>query len=233
MKIAFVLKESIYDCKIQITDAQGDRYYLLATRNLNDDDGHDPYIFVDICGDAFDVTLIPLMPDTAPMLNELEDNNWKDKFAKTAAKLMVSSLDKMLLRVGCRYHICDLQDGDRLDISLQSYAFGTFDRFDLLELIPMMYMFFEASHFNKRCALADAYETNRKDVLRSAKALALTDVLGNGMLATLFTYPIQVSRIKRLSKNKKIRKVLAKFNDLSDLERQRILEKQEKFFDGL
>ena len=144
---------------------------------------------------------------------------------------MMNSLDKMILRVGCNYHIEGLQDGDRLDITLQTYAFGTFDRFDILELVPMCYIFFEVSNFNDYYKLIDAYETNRRYVLKFAKTVAASDVLGNGLLLTLFTYPIQVGRVKHLTRNKKILKTLTKFNNFNDVERQRFLDKQEKFFD--
>ena len=229
MKITLVLKESIYDCKIQITDSIESRYYYISA--LCEDENVTPFITAEIYDNDFDLTLIPIMPDTTSMLNDFEENNWKDKFAKKAIKILSSSLEKAILRVGCTYRVEQVQDGDRLDINLQTYTFGTFDRFDLLELMPMMYMFFEVFNFNKLFKLKEAFETNRKDVLRFAKTFALTDILGNGLFLTLFTYPIQVSRIKRLTKNKKISKVLTKFNNLSDTERQRFLEKQEKFFD--
>ncbi len=166
------------------------------------------------------------------MLNEFEENNWGDKFVKKATKFLFSSLDKMILRVGCNYHLRGVQDGDRLDICLQGYAFGTFDRLDLLELIPMMYAFFEVSNFNERFKLMNAYETNRRDIVKTARTLALADIFGNGLLTTFFTYPIQVCRIKRLSKNRKVRKVLTRFNNMNDFDRQKVLEKQEKFFNS-
>lgn len=229
MKITLALKESIYDCKIQITDSRGISYYYISA--LCDDETVTPFITAEFFDNAFDLTLIPIMPDTNSMLNDFEENSRKDKFAKKATKVLFSSLEKAILRVGCTYRVEQVQDGDRLNINLQTYTFGTFDRFDLLELIPMMYMFFEVSHFNKLFKLKEAYETNRKDVLKFAKTFALTDILGNGLFVTLFTYPIQVGRIKRLTKNKKISKTLTKFNNLSDVERQQFLDKQEKFFD--
>lgn len=229
MRVSFVLKESIYDCKIQITDMQGCRHYLIPA--LTDNNMSNQHITVDIYGNEFNLTLIPLMPDMNSALNELEENSWKDRFAKKTTKLLASSLDKMVLRVGCTYHVSDLQDGNRLDIALQNYTFGTFDRFDLLELIPAMYMFFEVSKPEKRLRLINAYETNRKDVVKAARMLALADGFGNGFFLTLFTYPIQVSRIKHLTKNRKILKILTKFNEFSDLQRQQFLEKQERFFD--
>jgi len=228
MKITFVLKESIYDCKIKITDSKGSRCYYISA--LCDDEKTIAPITAEVFDNAFDLTLIPAMPDVNPALNELEENTWKDKLAKKATKVLFSSLEKAILRVGCTYRIEQVQDGDCLEINLQTYTFGTFDRFDLLELIPMMYMFFEVSSSDKLLKLKEAYETNRKDVLKFAKTFALTDILGNGLFVTLFTYPIQVSRMKRLTKNKKIARTLIKFNNLSDIERQRFLEKQERFF---
>jgi len=229
MKVTLVLKESIYDCKIQITDSRGSRYYYISA--LCEDENVTPFITAEIYNNDFDLTLIPIMPDTTSMLDDFEENNWKDKFAKKATKGLFSSLEKAILRVGCTYRVEQVQDGDRLDINLQTYTFGIFDRFDLLELIPMMYMFFEVFNCNKLSKLKEAFETNRKDVLKFAKTFALTDILGNGLFLTLFTYPIQVGRIKRLTKDKKTSKLLAKFNNLSNTERQRFLEKQEKFFD--
>ncbi len=225
MRITLVLKESIYDCKIQITDSKGSRYYMLALC----DETAISSVTVDVFDDEFDLALIPVMPDTESLLNEWEENNWKDKLAKKASKFLLNTLDKMILRVGCNYHVVGLQDGDRLDISMQYYAFGTFDRFNILELAPICYMFFEASNFNDRFQLTNAYETNRKDVLKYAKTFAFADGLGNGLILSLFTYPIQVGRMKRLTNNKKILKTLTKFNHLSDTERQRFLEKQERF----
>lgn len=228
MKITLVLKESIYDCKIKISDSQGERYYYIPALC---EEGMTSSIIAEVFDNEFSLSLVPITADIKSTLNEIEENDWKDKLAKKTTGFLMNSLDKMILRVGCNYHIKGLQDGDRLDITLQNYVFGTFDKFDILELVPMCYMFFEVANFNEYYKLTDAYETNRKDVLKFAKTFAFADVLGNGFFLTLFTYPIQVSRVKRLTKNKKISKVLTNFNNLTDTERQRFLEKQEKFFD--
>lgn len=230
MKILFSLGESLYDCKLKITDSQGSRCYLIPAINDNTISGQ--CIAAEVYGTEFDLDVIPLTPDINSTLDELEENHWTDKFAKNATKALSALVEKMLLRVGCDYHINGLQDGDRVDITFQMYMFGTFDRFDLLELIPMAYSFFEVSNFNSRFAPVNSYETNRKDVLKAAKIFALTDVLGNSLLATFFTYPIQTCRVRHLSRNKKIFKVISKFHNMSEDERQKTLAKQEKFLDG-
>ncbi|MBE7058409.1 MAG: hypothetical protein E7387_04840 [Ruminococcaceae bacterium] len=229
MKITLVLKESIFDCKVRITDSYGERYYDISC--LCEEGTNCSSIEAEIFDSEFSLLLIPVMPDTLSILNEFEPKDWKEKFAKKTTGFLMNSLCKMLLHVACNYYIVGLQDGDRLDITLQSYAFGKIDRFNVLGLVPMIYLFFEVANFNDFYKLTDAYETNRKDVLKFARTLAFTEVLGNGLFLTLFIYPIQVSRIKRLTKNKKLLKVLTKFNSLSNTERQIFLEKQERFFD--
>jgi hypothetical protein len=93
----------------------------------------------------------------------------------------------------------------------------------------MCYAFFEVSNFNNYFKLKKAYETNRKDVIKFAKSFALTDIFGTGFLGTLFTYPIQVGRIRYLTNNKKVFKTLYKFNNYTDDERQAFFEKLNKF----
>jgi hypothetical protein len=221
----------MYDCKIKITDSKGSRCYYISA--LCDDENTLPPIAAEVFDNEFDLTLIPIMPDVSPAVNEIEENNWKDKLVKKASKLLFDTIEKVILRVGCRYRIDQIQDGDCLDIALQTYVFGTFDRYNLLELFPVTYMFFEVFQGNKRFNLITAFETNRKEVLRAARGITLAGALGiEFLLALIFVYPIQISRVKRLTKNKKISKILTKFNNLSDTKRQQFLDKQEKFMDS-
>lgn len=224
MKICFSLKESIYDCKLEITDIRGCRSYLISPVEVPD-----PCLSVEIDAAEFDLSVTPLMGDVNAMVGELEVQDWKDKLAQKAVKVMLSAFDKMILRVGCRYHIRGLRDGDRLELTMVNYTFGTFDRLDLLELLPVMYMFFQASGPKGVFVPLDAWQTNRREVVKAAKMLALTDALGNGLLWTLFSYPIQVGRVKHLTKNRKMYKVLSKFYNMSEEKRRKIMERQEKF----
>ena len=143
---------------------------------------------------------------------------------------MFDTIENAVLRVGCRYRIHGAQDGDTLDLALQTYVFGTFDRHDLLELFPVMYMFFEVFQGNRLFPAATAFETNRKEVLRMARGITFAGALGIDFLLTLLlTYPIQIGRVKRLTSNKKIVKTLTKFHSLSEEQRQQFLDKQEAF----
>ena len=231
MKISLVLKESIYDCQVEITDSQGTRYYYLPA--LAESETVHPFVWAEVYDSEFDMTLTPIVPDTSSMMDEIEANTWKEKFAKKVVGALLSSLEKVPMRVGGRYRIDQMQDGDKLDIVLQGYFFGTFDRYDLLDLFPVMYMFFEVFRVDKRFALTTAFATNRKEVLKAAKALTFAGVWGIDWLFTLLlAYPFQLGRVKHLTRNKTIWKKLAKFTNLSDQERQLFLERQDRFIEN-
>lgn len=225
MKTTVFLRESIYDCKLIITDSHGEREYYISA--LTAEGPNTASVTAEFFDDEFDLSLIPVMADTNSILDEPEEKNWKDKLAKKASNLLLNAIETLTLRVACTYRIAGLQDGDRLDINMQTYIFGTFDRFNILELAPVIYAFFEVFDLNKRFKLTDAHETNRAAFLKMIKKYALADAIGSGF----FMYPIQMHRAKRLTKNKKILKVLSKFNALSDTERARFLEKQEKYME--
>ncbi|MBQ4332316.1 MAG: hypothetical protein IJC33_00865 [Clostridia bacterium] len=227
MKISLVLKESIYDCQVEITDSQGTRYYYLPA--LAESETVHPFVWAEVYDSEFDMTLTPIVPDTSSMMDEIESNTWKEKFAKKVVGALLSSLEKVPMRVACRYHVDQIEEGDRLVVALQGYFFGTFDRYDLLDLFPVMYMFFEVFRVDKQFALTTAFATNRKEVLKAARALTFAGVWGIDWLFTLLlAYPFQLGRVKHLTRNKKIAKTLIEFNRLSDAERQRFLEKQEE-----
>ena len=227
MKITLNFKETIYDCKIKITDSQGTRYYY--TSPLSEEKSSlSASLTVEVFDSDFLLTLIPVMVDANSALEDFEVQNWKDKLAKKASKLLISTLDKAFLRVGCDYKITGTKDGDRLDISSQIYSFGNSFTLDFFGLMPVLYNFFEVSSFGRLYKLSDAYETNRKSVLKFARAIALSDIFGIGFITLLFTYPLQMGRVKHLTKNKKVKKVLLKFNSLTDEKREAFLKKQEK-----
>ncbi len=225
MKTTVFLKESIYNCKIIITDSHGKREYYISA--LTNEGPLEACVTAEFYDDEFSISVIPLMTNTQEILDGIENKTWKDKLAKKASKMLLNVLDTMTLRVSCTYRIVGIRDGGRLDLNLQSYVFGAFDRFDILELAPVMYAFFEVFDFNRRFKLTDAHEVNRTQFLKAIKKFALAEAIGNGFLM----YPIQMLRAKHLTKNKKICRTISKFNALSDEDRARFLEKQQKYME--
>ena len=74
-------------CKFEI-----ECFYLIPAISSNE--LSEQYITVDVYGSEFVLALNPLIPDCEQILNEFEENNWIDKFAKKAGKAIFSSLKK-------------------------------------------------------------------------------------------------------------------------------------------
>ena len=220
MRFSLDFSNSPYDCEIIIKDTSEIHNYV-----VNVSDKQSDLLEIDVESSRFELTLIPKMPDYKSAFSDMEIQNFKDRLAQKIGNALCSVLDKMLLRVGCTYMISDTKENDIICICGQEYIFGTFDKFDLFELVPMAYMFFEASCNGDICKCSDAFAMNRKDVVSSAKKLVLIDF----GLHLLFTYPIQIGRIKKLTSDRKVKKTLVKFNTLDKKEREKFLSSQEQF----
>jgi hypothetical protein len=220
MKLSLFFSNSLYNCEAIIKDISGIKKYV-----TNFEEKQSDFLEIDVESSSFELTVIPKMPDYKSAFLDMEVQNWKDWLAQKVGNALCSTLDKMLLRVGCTYMISDIKENDIICICGQEYIFGTFDKFDLFELLPMAYMFFEASCNGDLCKCADAFALNRKEVISSAKKLILIDF----GLHLLFTYPIQIGRIKKLTSDRKVKGTLIKFNMLDKKEREKILNKKEEF----
>ena len=220
MRLSFDFSNSPYDCEVIIKDRSEIHNYV-----VNVSDKQSDLLEIDVESSRFELTLIPKMPDYKSAFSDMEIQNFKDRLAQKIGNTLCSVLDKMLLRVGCTYIISNTKDDNVIRIEGQEYIFGTFDKFDLFELVPMAYMFFEASCNGDICKCSNAFATNRKDVVSSAKKLVLIDF----GLHLLFTYPIQIGRIKKLSSDRKVKKTLIKFNTMDKKEREKFLSAQEQF----
>ena len=220
MKLSLFFSNSLYNCEAIIKDTSGIKKYI-----TNFEDKQSNFLEIDVESSSFELTVIPKMPDYKSAFLDMEVQNWKDRLAQKVGNALCSTLDKMLLRVGCTYMISDTKENDIICICGQEYIFGTFDKFDLFELVPMAYMFFEASCNGDLCKCSDAFALNRKEVISSAKKLILIDF----GLHLLFTYPIQIGRIKKLTSDRKVKKTLVKFNTLDKKEREKFLSSQEQF----
>ena len=220
MRLSLNFSNSLYSCEAIIKDASGIQNYV-----VNLEDKQSEFLETDVESDSFELTLIPKTPNYKSAFRDMEVQNWKDKLAQKIGTALCSTLDKMLLRVGCTYLISNRKENDVICIRGQEYVFGTFDKFDLFELLPMAYMFFEASCNGDLCKCSDAFALNRKEVISSAKKLILIDF----GFHLLFTYPIQIERIKKLTSDKKVKRTLIKFNMLDKKEREKILNKKEEY----
>ncbi|MBQ5602581.1 MAG: hypothetical protein IIU77_07165 [Clostridia bacterium] len=220
MKVSLIISGSLYNCEVIVKDLSESKKYV-----VNLEDKQSSLLEIDVESNSFELTLVPEMPDYKSAFSDMETQNWKDKLAKKVGNSLCSIIDKMLLRVGCTYNISGIQENDVICVADQEYVLGTFDKFNLFEFVPMAYMFFEAFHGGTPCECSNAFAINRKEVISSAKKL----VLLNFGLHLFFTYPIQIGRIKKLTSDRKINKTLMKFNKLSEKERQKVLDKQEKF----
>ena len=220
MNLSLFFSNSLYNCEAIIKDTSGIKKYV-----TNFEDKQSNFLEIDVESSSFELTVIPKMPDYKSAFSDMEVQNWKDRLAQKVGNALCSTLGKMLLRVGCTYMISDTKENDIICICGQEYIFGTFDKFDLFELVPMAYMFFEASCNGNLCKCSDAFALNRKEVISSAKKLILIDF----GLHLLFTYPIQIGRIKKLTSDRKVKETLIKFNMLDKKEREKILNKKEEF----
>ena len=220
MRFSLDFSNSPYDCEIIIKDTSEIHNYV-----VNVSDKQSDLLEIDVESSRFELTLIPKMPDYKSAFSDMEIQNFKDRLAQKIGNTLCSVLDKMLLRVGCTYIISNTKENDIICICGQEYIFGTFDKFDLFELVPMAYMFFEASCNGDICKCSDAFALNRKDVVSSAKKLVLIDF----GLHLLFTFPIQIGRIKKLTSDRKVKKTLIKFNTMDKKEREKFLSAQEQF----
>ena len=220
MKLSLFFSNSLYNCEAIIKDISGIKKYV-----TNFEEKQSDFLEIDVESSSFELTVIPKMPDYKSAFLDMEVQNWKDRLAQKVGNALFSTLDKMLLRVGCTYMISDTKENDIICICGQEYIFGTFDKFDLFELVPMAYMFFEASCNGDICKCSDAFAMNRKDVVSSAKKLVLIDF----GLHLLFTYPLQIGRIKKLTSDRKVKKTLIKFNTMDKKEREKFLSAQEQF----
>ena len=218
MKISFCFTDRIYDCDVVITDQKETKRYradMADAAAANSDT-----FTVDITGTEFELTVSPRMADYKSILDDMEKQNWKDRLANKLCDKLLSTFEKMILQIGCKYHLTGLKEGDTVTVSQQTYVFDAWSNWT--DLVPVTYVFFEASSNGRHFALLDAFANNRKQVVRFVRGFALMD------LDMLLFYPVQMMRVKRLTSNKKVCKTLRWFNQLDGVEREKVLRKQEK-----
>ncbi len=225
MLIHFILTETLYNCNISITDLAGTQCFHLDLST--DDEKYDPHIDIEIIGSSFDITLTPEAANIDPLMDGFDAPDWKSKFAKKTFSTIYKEIDNTVLRVGCCYHVEGVSDNDVIVINLRSYTFGTFDRFDLLGLHPMMYMYYEIDSNRNRFQLVNVFGINGKQVVKTAKYVCGIGTLPD-IFSFIFTYPFQILRVKYLAKDKNISRIMRRFHNMSEEKRQKKIDKMER-----
>lgn len=220
--IRFEFDNSIYDCDLQIKDLAGVRTYHIPV--LNAEEGNDNIFETDILGDSIEITLTPVAANLSSHMNEirsdLKQEGWKGKLLFGFLNKVLSSLDGLCLRTSCTYRISDISDNSVYLVRLSGYVHGSTIIADLFNIFPIMYMHYEVLRNYNSFEPINALALNRKDIIRDAKKLAVLDF----GLHTLIMYPIKVSRAKRLTKDKKVKKTLQKFYRLTPEKRQQLFD---------
>ncbi|MBR4033994.1 MAG: hypothetical protein IKJ04_04235 [Clostridia bacterium] len=213
MKISLRFVDQFGDVDLKYQDADGEHSLPVAMdteNNLRE---------IDILGDSLEITVKPTKLDLG--INKEEVSGTAEKVFLKFTEKFASVANNMLLHVGCRYIVNDLQDGDVIDVTCRNYSVSGSDQMFIFDLYPVVYFFFELSKNDRRYDPLDIIPINRDKVLKSARVLALADF----GLHLIVTYPFQVGRVKRLTKEKTVKKKLKAFNVMSEEKRKKILER--------
>ncbi len=213
MKIFLRFVDQFGDVDLKYHDAAGEHSLLIAMdteNNLRE---------IDILGDSLEITVKPTKLDLG--INKEEVSGTAEKVFLKFTEKFASVANDMLLHVGCRYIVNDLQDGDVIDVTCRNYSVSGSDQMLIFDLYPVVYLFFEVSKNDHRYDPLDIIPINRDKVLKSARVMALADF----GLHLIVTYPFQVGRVKRLTKEKTVKKKLKAFNVMSEEKRKKILER--------
>ena len=116
MKLSLFFSNSLYNCEAIIKDISGIKKYV-----TNFEEKQSDFLEIDVESSSFELTVIPKMPDYKSAFLDMEVQNWKDRLAQKVGNALCSTLDKMLLRVGCTYMISDTKENDIICICGQEY----------------------------------------------------------------------------------------------------------------
>lgn len=213
MKITLRFVDQFGDVDLKYHDAAGEHSLPVVMDPEND------LREIDILGDSLEITVKPTKLDWG--INKEEVSGTAEKVFLKFTEKFASVANDMLLHVGCRYIVNDLQDGDVIDVTCRNYSVSGSDQMLIFDLYPVVYFFFELSKNDRRYDPLDIIPINRDKVLKSARVLALADF----GLHLIVTYPFQVGRVKRLTKEKTVKKKLKAFNVMSEEKRKKILER--------
>ena len=220
-KLCFTFENSIYNCSMQIKDANGVRDFFVPLVSKKETDCM-PSLAVEVCGESIEITITPVATDLQAHINDaqsdFEKRTWKDKLLFKFLSKALSAMDAICLRTACRYRIDDLPDHAMLSVRLFGHVRGNSALLDWFDIHPIIYMYYEINCGTYYLSPINVRALDRPNMIKSARNLIL---LNWGWYA-LLTYPLQMCRIKTLTKDMKILKALQKFYCLSPQKRQKL-----------
>lgn len=229
-RLNFVLNEAGY-CKIKVTDLNGQRCFFMNSEEKAS-------VFeVDICGDRFDLTVTPIAPDLLKDLDEIEEferNTFKGKILYKTASSLASFASDMFFYVECTYHVEDFRDGDTLNINMTVFSYPSNDFLksplwwltDIWDLFPVMYMLYEVSLDSKRIEPVNTLCIDRKKTIKNVRKFI---IFNSAFLETIIDYPINMMRVRYLSREKKIFSSLLKFSKMDEEKRWKYIGDKDFF----
>ncbi|MBQ2828930.1 MAG: hypothetical protein IJF20_06765 [Clostridia bacterium] len=220
---------------MQLKDSSGTRYFYLETENAEKSMG------VDIFGDSFDVILTPMFPDFKKDLEEMKPEKLKDKIAKKVISTTMNFAKDVFLFVECTYHVENFCDGDTINLDMTVYdcPSNNFDDYTLSWLFfdiwcpfPVLYMFYDALLNQKRLEPTSTICLDKKKTLKKARQMTLIGT-GTGFFSTLIGYPINMARIRFLTREKRIFSTLLKFSRMDEEKRCKYIDEEDFLFENV
>lgn len=203
-RLKFIIKHP--GCvNIGIKDDNKTKYYYSETDNV------EKSFEIDITGESFDLILTPMSPSVKPSSSKKLKDKLKEKFVSVTEKFA----QDMYFFTECVYHVENLNDGDIVNINLMVYSYPSNDAgltlIDLdVVLFPVQYLFYDALLNDKRLEPEEINCLNRKKVIKRAIPFLLIGTDG----IQIVSYPLQMIRIRRLSRPRKIRSKLLEFSKM-------------------
>lgn len=222
MKVFFECSSALFDCKLQVWDRQGmHEVYLFPTE---DDNVESRRIEFEIDGDSIEIALIPQPVSRERCSVDWKTNTWKDRFLKKALDKIFDVCYNVFLLVGCRYRIGGLVEGDWIFLKNRELLLCPPLLYEIFDFFPVLIFYFELQETGQRSELVSALTLNRAAVIQKSKKLALAN-FGIGLI---FSYPINISVVKHLTKDKRINRKIRKLYNLPYEEREKWFDKLQK-----
>lgn len=235
MKLIFHLNETMFDCVLHIRDASGTRAYRMTANAVvsNELAGGTvaDCISVNVTGDFCEVTALPKCIDQIKeeMRQFKGDTFFETLGMKLLGKLADAVYRNLFLHVAVTYRIPlrerlgrDVCGSDAVHLHLTERFYGSTAEWasEIFDLYPVTYTYFELGEGDVPLHPVEARGLNTAAAVRFARKIILTQCAGWGLIL----YPFFMSRTKRLTRDRVLRRKLKKLYRLPPEKRAKKLE---------